>query len=672
MNARGFKPRRGQREMIVQVARACFGDGTSCLAIEAGTGTGKTAAYCLAAIPVAKALEKKIVISTATVALQEQILLRDLPDLQENAGLEFTLGLAKGRARYVCLKRLEQIVTPGGQLGLDGMDQDPAAPSIVHYQMQKAFAAGDWNGERESWAEGVADTHWLPVTMDHRGCANRRCDFYHQCPLFVARKALGGVDVIVANHDLLLADASLGGNVVLPPADDVILIVDEAHHLADKARQHFSASLHLRAAVAWADQANATMTRAAGALTDLSALPSLAQGFTAQCQLFAEQIGSLSLLAENLPFDDRSSADGAVCRFAFGQVGAELADWADATGAPLSEAIVLGSKALEQLRDATDRVDAQSRDDETDNWMIAINRMLARAEAMQHLLADYASAGSTPAAGQPQARWVSRTAEADLHLETSPIEPAPLLQRALWSRYSAVTATSATLTALGQFDHFLEQSGLDAKAVCIPSPFDYPNVGVLAVPAMRSDPRDADRHSDEVGDLLPDLLAQARSALVLFTSWKQMRRVRTLLAGRVEEEALLFQGDSSRQAMLTRHRTRIDAGEASYLMGLASLSEGVDLPGDYCRHVVIVKLPFAAPDNPLDQSIAERVSDQGGNPFMEIAVPEVSLKLVQACGRLIRDESDHGRITLLDRRVLTRNYGALLLDALPPFRRELG
>src|SRR5690606_6627427 len=211
----------------------------------------------------------------------------------------------------------------------------------------------------------------------------------------------------------------------------------------------------------------------------------------------------------------------------------------------------------------------------------------------------------------------------------------------------------------------------EVTSLGIASPFDYPNIATFTVPPMTADPRDFQAHSEEVAERLPELLAQEVSALVLFTSWRQLNEVRRRLpeslAGR-----LLFQGDAAKQALLDTHRQAVERGERSVLVGLASFAEGLDLPDDYCRHVVIVKLPFAVPEDPLDQAMAEWAERQGRNPFFEISVPDAALRLVQACGRLIRHEGDYGRITLLDRRILTARYGRALLDSLPPYRMELG
>ena len=312
---------------------------------------------------------------------------------------------------------------------------------------------------------------------------------------------------------------------------------------------------------------------------------------------------------------------------------------------------------------------------EAEDWLPSVGQLVARGLAMTALLEDFGRAAAAEAGSR--ARWVNRlSSEAgeDFELVSVPIETGGLLTEALWDRAYAVVCTSATLAALGRFDRFLERAGLDADEVTaarIPSPFRYPEIASLSVPAMRSDPRDPAAHTAEIVDMLPDLLAQERSALVLFTSWRQLNDV---VAGLPEALApqLKVQGRGARTALLDAHRAAIDAGERSYLLGVASFAEGVDLPDDYCRHVIIAKLPFSVPDDPLDQTIAEWLESQGRNPFFEISLPDASMRLVQACGRLIRHEGDFGRVTLLDRRAVTQRYGAALLDALPPFRREIG
>ena len=665
--------------MIAHIARACAGEPPRLAAIEAGTGTGKTVAYCLAAIPIAQALGKTLVIASATVALQEQIVNRDLPDLAQGSGLDFSFALAKGRGRYLCVKRLDQIVNGGMQQELGLPDASAVDHSLLWRQMMRDFSNGRWNGELDTWEVGVEDAAWRSVITDHRGCANRKCSFYAQCPFFKARHALGDADVIVANHDLLLTDCAFGGGVALPAPESSIVVIDEAHHLPDKTQRHFALSARLGATVAWADQVNALAGTLAQRMGRPAALERIAKSLAPECEALKAGMETLAAAVAQLPFTDRFGGRDApteVCRFLLGQVDPGTAEAAGLTAAPLAKINGALAEAQELLRKAVDGGLDWPNPLEAEDWLAPVGQAEARAAAVLALLEDYAQAQDEAATAARtsgrRARWAGRT-EQDVDLVSAPIEPGQLLGEHLWSRCYAAVATSATLTALGRFDRFFERAGLgEAPGVRISSPFDYPNIAVLSVPQMDADPKDVDGHTAEVAGLLPELLALERSALVLFTSWRQLNAVRDALRGVTVMDAAQFQGERSKQAMLKRHWQRIDAGEPSYLMGLASFAEGVDLPGDYCRHVIVVKLPFAVPDDPVDQAIAELAESQGRNPFMEITVPDAALKLVQACGRLIRDDSDHGRITLLDKRVLTKRYGAALLDSLPPFRREFG
>ena len=661
--------------MIAHIARSCAGEPPRLAAIEAGTGTGKTVAYCLATIPVAQALEKTLVIASATVALQEQIVDRDLPDLAEGSGLEFKFVLAKGRGRYLCLKRLDQILNGERQQELGLSEASMVDHSLVWRQMMRDFGDGRWNGELDTWEAGVEDAAWRGVTTDHRGCANRKCGFYAQCPFFKARHALGDADVIVANHDLLLTDYAFGGGVVLPAPESSILVVDEAHHLPDKTQRHFALSARLGATAAWTEQLNALAGTLAQRMGRPEVLERIAKGLVPDCEVLKAGMETLGAAVAQLPFADRFRAGDApteVCRFPHGQVTPGLAEAAGMAAAPLARINGALAEVQELLRKAMDGDSDWANPLEAEDWLAPVGQAEARAAAARALLEDYSRTSNEAAAEGRMARWAGRT-EQDVELVSAPIEPGQLLSEHLWSRCHAAVATSATLTALGRFDRFFERAGLDeAQGVQISSPFDYPNIAVLSVPKMDADPKDVDGHTAEVVGLLPELLALEPSALVLFTSWRQLNAVRDALRDTGVLEAGQFQGERSKQAMLKRHRRRVDAGEPSYLLGLASFAEGVDLPGDYCRHVIVVKLPFAVPDDPVDQAIAELAESQGRNPFMEITVPDAALKLVQACGRLIRDDNDHGRITLLDKRVLTKRYGRALLDSLPPFRREFG
>jgi ATP-dependent DNA helicase DinG len=299
--------------------------------------------------------------------------------------------------------------------------------------------------------------------------------------------------------------------------------------------------------------------------------------------------------------------------------------------------------------------------------------MLGRAEGALALWQEYAVTGEGEI--PPKARWITllnSSGQFGFELRCSPVLAADILQECLWSRAAGVIVTSATITALNSFERFILHSGVPdgTNFKVVASPFDYANA-TFTVPAMDCDPGDAQAHTEALIEQLPIILDRGEGSLVLFSSRRQMLEVYQGL-NREFGGGILMQGDYSKQEILRRHREAIDSGEGSVIFGLASFAEGVDLPGDYCRHVVIAKIPFAVPDSPLEASLAEWVEAQGRNAFMEISVPDAALRLVQASGRLLRTEQDTGRVTLMDRRIMTKRYGRAILDSLPPFQRKLG
>lgn len=665
--ARDFKPRRGQRQMIAQIARSLSADADRVAVVEAGTGTGKTAAYCLAAIPVAQSLNKTIVLSTATVALQEQVILQDLPDIQERAGLKFSLTLAKGRGRYLCLKRLDDHLKYQDQQEIPIFDVTDEDHTVLYQEMLNRFSQGQWDGEVDSWSEGLSDAAWSGVTTDHRGCSNNRCSFFKQCPFFRARANLEDSNVIVANHDLVLADLALGGGAVLPEPEDCIYILDEAHHIAEKTQNHFSSNARINGTIQWLDNVNKALGSVTTRFGQPVSLTSLATGAAAETDALSSHLYALSDGLNTLPFESKDD-DREVYRFPQGDIPSTLMDLAMAALPSLGKLCDILEQAHEQLQEAVAGNSDWTNAYEAEDWLVPIGQLQSRALATRALFEDYALGAGRP---RRYARWLNRTPY-DVEMVSAPIEPGNILQEVLWDRCYGALCTSATITALGRFDRFIERVGLDpsVSTMVIQSPFNYPEVATFHVPPMRSDPRDFDAHTEEVIALIPELLKRHVSALVLFTSWRQLNAVIGGLDKALAEE-LLVQGEGSKQALLAEHRRRIDDGQPSYLFGVASFSEGLDLPGDYCRHVVIVKLPFSVPDDPVDQAIAEWAEAQGRNPFYEISVPDASLKLVQACGRLIRSESDYGTISMLDKRIVTQRYGKALIQSLPPFRLDL-
>ncbi len=690
VEVKALAPRWGQRQMIAEIANTlarippqgepASGEPPVCV-IEAGTGTGKTIAYAVAAIPVAQALGKRLVVATATVALQEQFVNKDLPDIGASSGLKFSYALAKGRRRYLCLSKIDRLMADGGGnaelFGAfpDDMSAPVAAEALPVYDaMLDALGRGQWDGDRDNWPDTIADPVWFSVTTDHSQCTGRRCPNISQCSFFRARDALQTADVIVTNHDLALADLALGGGAILPPPEDSIYIFDEGHHLSDKALSHFSSFCRLHTTVSWLQdskkslaQSAAELSAIAGVERTLVALPGQMDDTIASLQV-AEQVVA-GLFGEVEPDPRR---DDQLLRFPHGIVPEALREIA-VTLSGLFERVTSGLSRIEsQLEEALDDEFAGMDKTVIETLHITIGGMLGRAEGALALWREYARGGEMQS--PPQARWINlrnSNGQFGFDLRSSPVLASDILADCLWSRAAGVIVTSATLTALGSFERFVLRSGAprDANYRVVASPFHYENA-TFVVPEMDCEPGDAQAHTGALIAQLPQVLDIAEGSLVLFSSRRQMLDVYQGLREILGDEILL-QGDYSKQEMLRRHRERIDAGQGSIIFGLASFAEGVDLPGDYCRHVVIAKIPFAVPDSPLEAALAEWVEAQGRNAFMEISVPDAALRLVQASGRLLRTEQDSGRVTLMDRRIISKRYGRAILDSLPPFRRQL-
>ncbi|BBP81740.1 ATP-dependent DNA helicase DinG [Pseudomonas sp. Pc102] len=697
LEAKGLKARYGQRLMIAEVAKVLGAikaddeghrDGEpAVVAVEAGTGTGKTVAYSLAAIPSAKAAGKRLVIATATVALQEQIVHKDLPDLIRNSGLNFSFALAKGRGRYLCLSKLDMLLQDGqaqsatAQLFADEgfrIDVDESGQKLLNQMIEK-LAGNRWDGDRDSWPEAIEDQDWARVTTDHSQCTKRHCPNFQQCAFYKAREGMTKVDVIVTNHDMVLADLALGGGAVLPDPRETVYVFDEGHHLPDKAIGHFAHFTRLRSTADWLETVAKNLTKLLAQHPlpgDLGRLienvPELAREIRGQQQFM---FTACEEVADFRAGEDMEGRERPRHRFEAGVVPEHLIEMGIELKkgfAKLNDVFTRLTELLKEAMDGEGSVGIASH--QAEEWYPLFGSLQTRAQGNWELWTAFTA--EDPEESPPMARWLTLAefgSAYDIEVNASPILAAETLRRNLWNVAYGALVTSATLTALGTFDRYRMRAGLPKKAVTavVPSPFHHADAGVLKVPDLKVDPRDAAAHTAAIIRDLPQLVEGSRGTLVLYASRKQMQEVFDGL-DRDWRKRVLIQGNLSKQETLNKHKQRVDEGETSVLFGLASFAEGVDLPGAYCEHVVIAKIPFAVPDDPVEAALSEWIEARGGNPFMEIAVPDASLRLVQACGRLLRTESDRGTITLLDRRVVTQRYGKAILNALPPFRREIG
>ena len=696
LEAKGLKPRYGQRLMIAEIAKVLGtikvddegrrSSDAAVVAVEAGTGTGKTVAYSLATIPLAKAAGKRLVIATATVALQEQIVFKDLPEVMRNSGLSFTFALAKGRGRYLCLSKLDMLMQEGESQNATAalfaeegfkIEVDQGNQKL-YTQMVEKLAGNKWDGDRDSWSEALEDADWARLTTDHSQCTNRHCPNFQTCAFYKAREGMGKVDVIVTNHDMVLADLALGGGAVLPDPRDTLYVFDEGHHLPDKAIGHFAHYTRLRSTADWLELTAKNLTK----LLAQNPLPGDLGRLIEQVPILAREIrtqqqfmfNACEQLADFKAGEDMEGRERPRHRFEGGVVPEHLTEMGVELKKGFSRLTDLFTGLTELLKKSMDgEASIGIASHQAEEWYPLFGSLLARAQGNWELWLAFTA--EDPENSPPMARWLTLAeggAMFDIEVNASPILAAETLRRNLWNVAYGALVTSATLTALGTFDRFRMRAGLPKAAVTavVPSPFQHADAGVLRVPDLKADPRDATAHTAAIIRELPGLVEGSRGTLVLYSSRKQMQDVFDGL-DREWRKRVFIQGNLSKQETLNKHKARVDDGEASVLFGLASFAEGVDLPGAYCEHVVIAKIPFAVPDDPVEAALAEWIEARGGNPFMEIAVPDASLRLVQACGRLLRTEADRGTITLLDRRVVTQRYGKAILNALPPFRREI-
>jgi ATP-dependent DNA helicase DinG len=490
-----------------------------------------------------------------------------------------------------------------------------------------------------------------------------------QCPFFTAREGLDSVDCIVANHDLVLADLALGGGAVLPAPEDAIYVFDEAHHLPDKACNHLSFRARLGLAREHVEDCRRLAVELMAEPRSSEALRRRLAEVPALCEELDHGLSAAGrLLAALLAGAGRKGDTAVEYRLPHGVVPADVA----AVAGTLHHALRKLGDALDGAEDELSRQLDTGGAAAQDRYAV-MGLSIGRVQRLAGLWKSWAEPDRAGEA--PQARWIrasEQQASADLEVCAAPVLAANVLRDSIWTRAAGAVLTSATLTALGKFDRIMLRAGLpeDCVFATVPSPFDYHGRACLAVPRLAADPGDPVAHTREVADWIDANLDRGEASLVLFASRKQMREVYDRVSLGLRDRILL-QDHFAKQELLRLHRERIDAGEGSVIFGLASFAEGIDLPGGYCKHVVIAKLPFAVPDDPVEAALAEWVESRGGNPFMEISVPDAALRLVQASGRLLRTEEDTGRITLLDRRVVTRQYGRRILDSLPPFRREV-
>jgi ATP-dependent DNA helicase DinG len=598
-----FGERPQQAAMAEAVAAAMAGGQT--LVCEAGTGTGKTFAYLIPALQSGR----KVIVSTGTKHLQDQLFHRDVGIVRQALGVPVNVSLLKGRANYLCLHRLR--LAEADRLRPDG---NGLAQLHAVRQWSQHTASGDMN-ELAELPEGSSLRFLITSTTDN--CMGQDCDDYNDCFVFRARQRAAAADVVIVNHHLLLADLALrerGYGELLPPAD--VIIFDEAHQLPDLASQFFSTTLSSHQYLELARDCKAAYFAEAADLPEfLTLVDNLEQG--------------VRRLRLTLGREDRRAA------------------WHTVRD---EEAVAVELRVLMErshdIHQLLDEFAARGKQ---------LDQCLKRLSVLMNLLDDFMESG-----GHGEVQWLEVRGGGFL-LHSTPLDIAGTFQARLGRYDGQCIYTSATLTVDGRFDHYTRQLGLElAECHAWSSPFDFSRQALLYLPGEMPDPR-ADGYTAAVVEAaLPVLELTRGRAFLLFTSHRALGVAAELVRSRIDFPVLV-QGQAPRTELLESFRNTPHA----VLLGTQSFWEGVDVKGQALSCVIIDKLPFAAPDDPVLQARLKKIEEQGGRPFMDVQVPEAVITLKQGVGRLIRDAADYGVLMICDPRLKSRSYGRIFLKSLP-------
>jgi predicted DnaQ family exonuclease/DinG family helicase len=653
----GYEHREPQLQMLLAVAQIQARGGT--LVVEAGTGTGKSLAYLVPSIARAVRHGERVVISTNTHTLQEQLMVKDLPALREWLPWDFKACLLKGRSNYVSLRRWRRYLAEPCR------DPDDLKFKLKVLLWLHSTSSGD---RSELRLHGREEVLWANIASDPLDCVGVRCT-KEDCYVHRARAEAEASNLVVINHALLLADAEVGGG-LLPDFDH--LVVDEAHHLEEAATRGLRQEVDGPGLLALLERLASPDAgeRSEGLLGELRRQPHLGSSDEAFAQAMPMSLAAGQRVRELFDLATR-------------WVGTKLAETdrrddsvrltpalRDEEAWPsLSIAAESAVTALAALDSGLHRAINGVRDwlggSEPDQGIRELELIRGRLEAAARLLDE---ALMTP--DPNRVYWFTLVARTEnLVLRAAPINVGPLLRERVYADRRSTVFTSATLAVGGTFDYFRSRVGLGPgiEELILPSPFDFLHQALVCLPADFPAPED-ETFDQEVEEVVASVARRVGGrTLVLFTSHRQLRDVHTALKHRVDLDEVLILGqgiDGQRRQVLKS----FDEAERPLLLGTASFWEGIDVPGQKLSCVIMVRIPFPVPAEPVYAARAEQVRDA----FAQLALPQAALRLKQGFGRLIRRSTDRGAVVILDNRILGRDYGKAFLDVLPPASRFVG
>ncbi len=608
----GFRARPFQLEMAQAVAEAISAN--RMLIVEAGTGTGKTFAYLVPAL----LSGGKVIISTGTKTLQDQLFDRDIPTVRAALKAPVSVALLKGRANYVCHYHLAQTLAAG---------QLPTREDAGYLQRIASYAKNTHSGDKSNLAEVPENAAvWSYVTSTRENCLGSSCEHFDKCFVMLARKQALAADVVVVNHHLFFADVMLrdeGVAELLPACNTVIF--DEAHDLPETASLFFGERISTSQLI---ELARDTRMEALVSARDFAPLPEAALALDKAARDLRltrrEDIARLPLSA----LRDRESFDEGLAQL------------------------------VEKLNKIKELLKLQAERSE------GLEKCWQRAVALAELIARWRDGGDDSIV-----RWIEVYSHS-LQMNATPLSIAEIFRRQISDHVRAWIFTSATLSVGGDFHHYSDEMGLgEAQTASWDSPFDFQRQALLYAPRDMPDPNTREYTRAVVDAALPVVEASGGRAFLLFTSLRAMREAHEMLMDEFDARGLKFplllQGESPRTELLERFRRLGNA----VLVGSQSFWEGVDVKGEALSLVVIDRLPFAPPDDPVLAARIDKMNREGRNAFMEYQLPQAVITLKQGAGRLIRDETDRGVLMICDPRLVSKSYGKRIVKSLPPMKR---
>jgi ATP-dependent DNA helicase DinG len=630
--------KRNQQRRLIGFASNIFGNGEIGIA-EAPTGVGKTVSYLVSGIAASIVRKKRLIVSTATVALQKQIISKDIEVVSSafrQLGYSINTSLIKGRERYVCNIKL---LSKDAQNDMFNDNKDAELIGNLQNDLQKF----QWDGEAESYKKVIPLKLWQEIKSDRHSCNGDKCHEFKSCPYFLKINEAKSAEVVIVNHSLMLSGLMHVPNSMYGEFDKNIYVFDEGHHIPDKSNSIFAS--HIPSDMSWlARDVKSIMTSA-------SAPVALRTNATLQSTILTERLKTASKLMSQY------GRGKTMVRFKFGVVPDDILN-------ALGEAFHALQTLLTTHFDYVDKNNHFSNKEKMefttlkgklDELLVGIENYVAHDEE------------------KPIAKW-AELQDGEWQFRCSPFDAGSILYHKIWKnaleKKSGVLITSATIASTNGFDRFIADIGLNAeqvKTILLDTPYQeaYDKVQ-MTVPKMRFMPENVVGHTDEVRHHIEKSFSDTEGGiLVLFASNKQMKDVHKLLPANIQD-SILMQGQYGFSEIIDKHKQRIGSNLQSMIFGLSTFAEGVDLPGNLCTKVIITKIPFPSPDEPLIAAACEWVNKKTNNlAFSIVMMPKAGIRFKQSVGRLIRSDTDYGNILVLDRRLLEKSYGKSLMNNMP-------